>query len=135
MANKEHRIRAYYVPFFEMIGDRQHHMFDAYVPYGKFGEPVQFTDDLMAKRLELDRASIKTPKGDFTVADGLPFLENLFRMFTGNTYLSCDSVKDGTVLIAGSRPERKASRGEPKMDPMEDIDGQYRRFQQRGQEL
>ena len=109
-------------------------MLEVWVPEDDPYSPVQFTDPIHAKQMGLDEKRIHTPKGWVTAKDGVDFVRNLWRAFHGNTYIACDFPVRGTV-VAPSRPARNAPRGEPKMDPMEDIEGQYRRFQQREQEL
>ena len=109
-------------------------MLEAYVPEDDKYSPVRFTDVYHANKMGLDKKEIHTPDGWVNSKDGVNFINNLWRAFHGNTLITCDLPVSGTV-IAPSRPPRKAPRGEPSRDPMEDIEGQYRRFQQRENEL
>lgn len=130
---KQARTHAYLVPIFERVGDDNMHMMDVYVPIDDFAGHVRFTDEAAAENLGLDTLSIPTRTGHVTPADGYRFLENLWKRFVGNTHIFTDGVIEGSV-IAPSRPKRVSPRGEPKIDPMEDIEGQYQRFQERPNE-
>ena len=107
-------------------------MLEAWVPETDPYNPVQFTNPIHAKMMGLDKKRIHTPKGWVTPEDGVDFIRNLWRAFHGNTYITCDLPVRGQ--ISPGSPARVAPQGEPKMDELEDVEGQYHRFQQREQE-
>ena len=108
-------------------------MLEAWVPETDPYRPVAFTDPIHAKMMGLDTKRIHTPNGWVSPEDGVDFVRNLWRAFHGNTYIACDFPTRGSLLAPGSYP-RKSPRGEPNTDELEDIDGPYRRFQQRKNE-
>ena len=106
---------------------------EAYVSHGpQSEEKVEFTDEELAKRLGLTDATIHTKYGDVTPNDGVDYVRNIWRMFAGSSTITGAHPVLTSHLIAPTRHERSSERGEPAIDPMEDIEGQYRRFQERG---
>ena len=98
-----------------------------------FGQRVRFTDEAIAKRLGLIHARIPYKDVSFGVEDGLHYVKNLWRMFGDSPGILADRPVDTTRLM--SIPEtmqpRKSRRGEPSMDEIEDVEGVYRRYQER----
>ena len=120
------------------VGDDEMPILEGYIyddVENPFRERVRFTDEKLAEAMGLKDAVIDSGMGNVTVDNGLAFIRSMWKFFSGTSNIMGDQAVKTRSLIAPTRPERKSDRGEPKMDPMEDIEGQYRRFQQREQEL
>lgn len=108
---------------------------EVFMPKDRQEGKAHYSNPRAAKRLGLKDIKIPTKNGHITEYNGVEFVRHLYLAFQGNSMIVCDPPTEGKVEIAPSRHERKAPRGEPSRDPMEDIEGQYQRFQQRENQL
>jgi hypothetical protein len=97
-------------------------------------ERVQFTNEHIAKELGLLDAVVPTEFGPATIESGVDYVRNLWKLFAGTNSIECDKSMLARMPVPATMHARNSPRGEPAVDPMDDVEGEYQRFQEREQQ-